>query len=440
MRLAGPLLAAQLLATATGVVDTIMSGHYHANDLAAVAIGNSLWLPLFLLISGLLIATTSMVARFYGSNDSEAIMSTVYQSIWLALIVALGVVLVLINAGPLLQWLDVEPELVRITSGYLYAIAFGMPAAAIFHGLRGFTEGMGRTRPFMISSGIAFVANIPLNYALIYGAWGLPELGGVGCGWATAMSMWLQVLVLGCFTAKSSNYDGIRLYRHWQAPRLQEMRKVFVLGFPIAIAVFAEVSIFAVIALLLAPVGALVVASHQVALSVSHMIFMLPLSLSQAVTIRAGYFLGKGEQQQSNFVARTGIFTAAGLSVFTFANILLFRETIVGWYTPDVEVQAIALTLFVWMAVYQMPDHIQIVANAALRAYHDTRVPMMLILTAYWLVALPLGFTLARTDWLTAPMDAEGFWIGLLVGLTMTCVLLTARLYRVSKRPLQRTV
>jgi len=436
LRLAAPLLAAQLLSTATGVVDTIMSGHYHANDLAAVAVGNSLWLPLFLLVSGMLIATTSMVARFHGAGDKQAIVTTTQQSIWLALIAALVAAVALMNVGPVLVWLGLEPELIRITDGYLYAVAFGFPAAAIFNGLRGFTEGMGRTKPYMISSLLAFLANIPLNYALIYGVWGLPEMGGVGCGWATAMSMWMQVLVLLWFTSRPKKYAGIRLYRRWQKPQLLEMRKVFSLGFPIAIAVFAEVSIFSAIALLLAPLGALVVAGHQVALSVSHMIFMLPLSLSQAITIRVGFFLGRGEQQQANAVARTGIMGAALLSMFTMTMILCFRETIVAWFTSDVEVQLLAASVFVFMAVYQFPDHVQIAANAALRAYHDTRVPLLLILLAYWVVALPLGYILARTDWLVEPIAAQGFWIGLLVGLAITGVLLTLRLYKIASRPM----
>lgn len=436
LRLAAPLLAAQLLSTATGVVDTIMAGHYHANDLASVAVGNSLWLPLYLLVSGLLIATTSMVARFYGAGDKEAIVTTTQQSIWVALSAALLAGLLLANIGPVLEWLELEPELIRITDGYLYAIAFGFPAAAIFNGLRGFTEGMGRTKPYMISSLLAFLANIPLNYALIYGVWGLPEMGGVGCGWATAMSMWIQVLVLGWFTSRSQDYAGVNLYTGFQRPNLKEMRKVFSLGFPIAIAVFAEVSIFSAIALLLAPLGAVIVAGHQVALSVSHMIFMLPLSLSQAITIRVGFFLGRGEQHLANAVARTGIIGAGLLSMMTMTMILNFREDIVAWFTSDVEVQLLAASVFVFMAIYQFPDHVQIAANAALRAYHDTRVPLLLILLAYWVVALPLGYLLARTELLGEPIAAKGFWIGLLVGLTITCVLLTLRLYRIASRPL----
>lgn len=437
VRLASPLLAAQLLSTGLGAVDTLMAGRYSASDLAAVAIGSSLWLPAYLLISGLLIGTTSMVARFYGAGDRAAIVTTVQQSIWLSLAVAAPCMYLLWNIDAVLSLLSVEAELAAITKSYLAGVAFGLPGVAIFSSLRSFTEGMGRTKPFMLSSLVAFLVNIPLNYGLIYGRWGLPELGGAGCGWATAASMWAQVVVLCWFTSQSRRYDNTVLFNRWQWPNLRSIREVARLGLPISLAVFAEVSIFSAIALLLAPLGALVVASHQIALSVSHLIFMLPLSLSQAITIRVGYFLGRQRQDLANFVVRTGILSTCVLALATMSLILIFRHTIIGWYTTDAEVQLVAAGLFVWMAIYQLPDQIQIASNAALRAYHDTRTPLALILFSYWGVAIPLGVVLARTDWLVSPLAAEGFWIALVVGLTLTAVLLGSRLFSIARRPLQ---
>lgn len=434
-RLASPLLAAQLLSTGLGAVDTLMAGRYAANDLAAVAVGSGLWLPVFLLITGLLIATTSMVARFYGAGDRGAIVTTVQQSIWLSLMVAAPCMVLLFNIDFALRWLSVDEAFAGITKNYLSAVAIGLPGAAIFSSLRSFTEGMGRTKPFMISSLVAFLVNIPLNYALIYGRWGFPELGGAGCGWATTVSMWSQVLVLYWFTSRADRYEGIRLFAHFQWPNGKKIRQIARLGMPISLAVFAEVSIFSAIALLLAPLGALVVASHQIALSVSHLIFMLPLSLSQAITIRVGYFLGRKQQDLANFVVRTGVLSSGMLALSTMTVILSFRHTIVGWYTTDVELQAVAAGLFVWMAIYQFPDQIQIASNAALRAYQDTRKPLAMILLSYWGVAIPLGISLARTDWWGEPLAAEGFWIALVVGLSLTAVLLSSRLIRIARRP-----
>lgn len=436
VQLAMPLLAAHLLTTATGVVDTVMAGRYHSNDLAGVAIGNSFTLPLFLLISGLLIATTSMVARYHGAGQKEAIKTVVQQSVWLSLALSGLCILVLVNAGILLGWMEVNADFTDIAQRYLIAVAFGYPAIAVASSLRAFTEGMGLTRPYMLGALVAFFANIPLNYGLINGLWGFPELGGEGCGWATAASMWLQALILVLFTARPQYYQGISLFSNWKMPNFSEIAKVARLGFPIAFAVFAEVSIFSTIALLLAPMGAIVVAGHQIALTTSHLIFMLPLSLSQAITIRVGYFLGQGEQALANFVVRVGISSAIGLALTTSLSILAFRHLLVGWYTNDTTVEAAAVTLFFWMALYQIPDQIQIAANASLRAYQDTRVPMVMILLAYWGIALPLGFILARTTILVEPMAAEGFWIGLLVGLTATALFLSARLIRVARRPL----
>lgn len=437
IRLAAPLLVAHLLTTAISTVDTLMSGRYHANDLAAVAIGNSIWLPASLLISGLLIACTSMVARFHGARDNTAITTTVQQSVWLALVVAVPVILLLLNVSPLLEWLAVDTKLQTITRGYLGAIATGVPAMALFSSLRSFSEGMGRTRPFMISSFIVFLVNIPLNYALIYGRWGMPELGGVGCGWATAICLWLHALIMINFTSRSEHYDGVVWYQHWQKPQWSTISKVLHLGVPIALAVVAEVSIFSTIALLLSPLGATVVAGHQIALTVSHIIFMIPLAMSQALTIRVGHFLGRGEQAHANYVVRSGFIGAALVSLSTLTLILLLRDSIVGWFSTDAAVQSLAVGLFFWMAIYQVPDQLQITANAALRAYQDSRTPLLLILVSYWGVALPLGFVLARTHWLGAPMAAEGFWIALVTGLSMTCLLLGSRLAWVAGRPVK---
>ncbi len=440
VQLAAPLLAAQLLVTGTSTVDTIMAGNYHADDLAGVAIGNSIWMPLYLLVAGLLIATTSMVARFHGADDAKSIVATVHQSVWLVLALSAACMAVLFNANWILAWMDVDPAFASITDGYLDALAWGVPGAAIFGCMRAFTEGMGRTKPFMISSALAFLTNIPLNYALIYGKWGLPELGGVGCGWATAFSMWLQVLVLGWFVSRRGDYGDVALLKGWQWPRWENIRSIAALGFPIAIAVFAEVSIFSMVALLLAPLGAVMVAGHQIALSASHLIFIFPLSLSQALTIRVGYFLGRNEQPYANFVARTGIGAAGVMALISLSLILLFRQSVVGFYTNDAQVQAVALGLFLWMAIYQFPDHLQIAANACLRAYQDSRIPLMLILLSYWGIALPLGYVLARTDWLLPAQGAQGFWMALVVGLTATAILLGWRLRVIAAEKVPATI
>ncbi len=436
VRLASPLLAAQIFTTAMGVVDTVMAGNYGAEDLAGVAIGSSVWLPIYLLVSGLLIGTTSMVSRFHGAEKPADIVTTVQQSLWMVLMAAALAVVLLLNITPLLDVMQISGSMQEITQHYLFGIAMGVPGAAIFSSLRAFSEGMGRTYPFMVSSCIAFLLNIPLNYSLIYGFGFLPELGGVGCGWATAVCMWVQVIVLMYFVTNPKRFDGVRLFSAWQWPQLKVIWNICRLGVPIAVAVFAEVSIFAVIALLLAPLGALAVASHQIALSTSHLIFMLPLSLSQALTIRVGYFLGRGQQGYANYVARVGITTAIVMALCSMTALLTFRENIVSWYTDDPEVTALAVALFFWMAVYQLPDHIQIACNATLRAYHDSRTPLLLILFSFWGIAMPLGYITGRTDWLVEPMAAAGFWLALVAGLTGTALLLSVRLWWRARQPL----
>ncbi len=437
VRLASPLLAAQIFTTGMGVVDTVMSGNYHADDLAAVAVGNSIWLPIYLFLCGLMIASTSMVARYHGARQPQQIVETVQQSLWLAMLVAALAMVLLCNVEPLLRLMQAEERLISISSDYLAAVAVGAPGAALFASLRAFSEGMGRTYPFMFASLLAFLLNIPLNYALIYGRWGMPEMGGAGCGWATAFSLWVQALVVLAYTSKPARYDLVRWYTGLRWPQPARIWAIARLGVPIALAVFAEVSIFSVIALMLVPLGTLAVASHQIALSTSYLIFMLPLSLAQALTIRVGYFLGQQRQSHANAVAVTGVVASILLALISMSLLLLFRHTVVDWYTTDPEVHLLAAGLFVWMACYQLPDHIQVSCNAILRGYQDTRVPLGLVLICYWLIALPLGYGAGVAGWFGEPMAAAGFWLALLVGLTGSCLLLGGRLLWLSRQPLR---
>lgn len=218
IRLATPLFTAQILISSATVIDTLMSGRYSAMDLAGVAVGSGIWLPVSLAISGFLIAATAIVARQFGAGTHDRVANTVQQSIWLALLLALPAFLFLINSKPLLVMFDVDEQLLPITSDYLFAVAFGLPGLALFSGLRAFAEGMGNTKPFMFSSLAAFVLNIILNYGFIYGHWGLPELGGVGCGWATAISMWAQGFILLWLTSGAKKFEGIDLYGQFHRP------------------------------------------------------------------------------------------------------------------------------------------------------------------------------------------------------------------------------
>ncbi|MNQ83948.1 Multidrug resistance protein NorM [compost metagenome] len=233
-------------------------------------------------------------------------------------------------------------------------------------------------------------------------------------------------------------YRTSRVFGRFDWPQWAVIKRLLGIGLPIGIAVFAESSIFAVIALLIGSLGATVVAGHQIALNVSSLVFMIPYSLGMAVTVRVGQALGRNQPRQARFAAGVGMATALGYACFSASLMLLTREQIATIYTADSTVIQIAAMLIVYSALFQFSDAIQVTAAGALRGYQDTRVTMILTLFAYWGIGLPVGYILGLTDWFGAASGPSGLWRGLIVGLTCAALMLSVRLARSARKRIRR--
>ncbi|MBT8768382.1 MATE family efflux transporter [Metapseudomonas boanensis] len=438
LKLALPIMIAQLSNSAMGFVDAVMAGRVSPRDLAAVALGNSIWIPVFLLMTGILLATTAKVAQRFGAGQQDEIGPLVRQALWLALVVGICGSVLLLNARPVLVLMGVDDALVTPSMGYLQGIAFGLPAVAFYYVLRCYSDGLGRTRPSMILGLCGLLLNIPLNYVLIYGHLGFAAMGGVGCGWATGTVMWFMLLGMLVWVIHAPAYKASRPLSHFEKPKWPEIKRLLGIGTPIGVAVFAESSIFAVIALLIGGLGATVVAGHQIALNFSALMFMIPYALAMAITVRVGQALGRGEPRAARFAAGTGLATALAYSCLSASLMLLFREEIAKMYSPDPQVIAVAAMLIVYSALFQFSDGIQVTAAGALRGYQDTRATMVITLFAYWGIGLPVGYALGLSDWLGEPSGPKGLWQGLVVGLTCAAVLLGWRLVRSARTRIRR--
>lgn len=436
--LALPIMVAQVAHTAMGFVDTLMAGRVSPEDLAAVALGNSLWVPVFLLMTGVLLATTPKVAQRFGAEQHEAIGPLVRQALWLGLGIGLLFAVLLWNAAPVMRWMQVDPALIEPAMAYLQAVACGFPPIALYQVLRCYSDGLGHTRPSMVLGLIGLVLNVPLNYIFIYGHFGLPAMGGVGCGWATALVMLAMTLGMFFWIARAPYYKPSRLFAHFEGPRWTDIGALLSVGVPIGVAVFAEASIFSVIALLIGGLGATVVAGHQIALNFTSMVFMIPLSLAMAITVRVGQALGRGAPRDARFVAGVGMVMALAYACLSATSMLLFRESIARLYTPDVAVIAVAAQLFVYAAMFQLSDVVQVTAAGALRGYQDTRMTMIFTLFAYWGIGLPVGYLLGLTDWLGEPTGPSGLWQGLIAGLSCAAILLGIRLTRSARQAIRQ--
>ncbi|MGR5303732.1 MATE family efflux transporter [Vibrio mediterranei] len=433
MHLSIPIILTQLATQAMGFVDTTMAGQVSAADLAAIALGASLWIPVLLLLRGVIMALTPVVAYHRGARDFESISVEFFQMVWLALISSALLVAYLVSAKPILEWIGVASEIIPIASDYAFALAFGVPGIALFYTLNGFCEGMNNTKAPMIISVIGLLVNIPVNYILIYGKFGFPELGAVGCGWATSLVYWLMSGLLYSYIKGHHHYKTIIRFTDIK-PRAKEMIHLLRLGLPIGMNIAVCGSIFAVIALLIGRIGAENVAAAQIALNISSMTYVIPMSISFGITIRVGHALGAKDKIGAIERSKIGILVAGLMSLISVTIFLLFPDWIIRLYTTDPAVSATAATLLVFTAMYQFSDALQTSSNGALRGYKDTKVPMLLAIASYWGLALPLGIVLGLTDHIVPAMGEKGFWIGILTGLTVAAILMLLRLRHVIKK------
>lgn len=425
-----PILVTQFAQAGLGLIDTIMAGHLSPTDLAAIAVGVGIWIPIMLLFSGIMIATTPLVAEANGAREFDNIPTIARQSLWMAGILGILAMLLLQLMPFLLPVFGVPASLQPKAGLFLHAIGFGMPAVTMYAALRGYSEALGYPRPVTAISLLALLALVPLNTLFMYGFGPIPALGSAGCGFATSILQWLMLIALAGYIYKAKAYHKTQVFSHWERFNPVWASRILKLGFPIGLAIFFEVSIFSSGAIILSPLGETVVAAHQIAISVTSQLFMIPMSLAIALTIRVGLYYGEKNWSAMRKVQSLGLLTATVFAVLTMTLMWLFRAEIITIYTRDAAVTSAALYLLLYAIGYQLMDGWQVSAAGCLRGMQDTQGPMWITMLAYWVIALPLGIYLARYT----RFGAAGVWTGLILGLSVACVLLLARLYHNNKR------
>jgi len=431
--LSWPLIVNNLSIAGIHTADAMMSGRLGAESLAAVAVGGSVWFFGFAFAMGTLMAISPIAARHYGAGNPELIGRYTRQGIYLAIFV--GLLATFIGGhlvGPLLGFVGIDPEFRQLTEDYVRALILGAPAIFVFLALRFTNEGMGETKPIMYASVLSLVANIFLNYVLMFGHFGAPALGVVGCGYASAITMWLIMITLAIYMKKSPVYRPLQIFARLGSIHFKELKEILVLGVPIAITITAEAGLFNAVSVLMGTRGAAIAAAHLVAINFAMTAFMIPLALSSGITIRVGHALGAGNSQAARFSGAFGILVCAAFMSCSAVAMLLFRDAVVGLYTNDPSVTAIAISLLLAAAIFQVADGVQIGSAGALRGFKDTRMPMAINIFAYWVLAFPLAY-LAAVTYKLAPVYT---WVAFIVGLSVAAVLLSWRYARISRAQL----
>ena len=436
LQLAMPLLVAQLAQMGTGVVDTVMAGRYSSVDLAAIAIGYNIWLPIYLFSLGIMLAVTSIVAQHYGAGRIETLRRCLPQAVWLALVLGVLSVPLCYFPGPIIDQLSLDAVTHGKVEAYLKACAFGLPGAALFQALRCHNQGVGIAKPFAIASVIGFLANVPLNYAFIYGRWGVPEMGAAGCGWATAISMWLSPVLISFYAIRSKPLREYMPALRWHAPDWRGLNEIFSLGLPIGLTFFLEVAVFSIIGLMIARVGNTAMAAHQIAFNVYDVLYVPLISVGSAMTTRMGHAIGAGRMPGVKLSLVCGLALSLVICALVAPILIFLPDPVARLYTEDPAIRAQASTLLRLASLFIFIDLVAVTSSAALRAFKDTRFPFVVMAIAYWLVALPMGYWLGLSDTSGDNYGTVGFWLGMIAGIAVAAVLASWRLSMWLRRPL----
>jgi MATE family multidrug resistance protein len=444
-RLSWPMLVGQLATVGMGVADVAMTGHVSADELAAVSLGASVWSIVLVTVMGVMMAINTVVAHEMGAGRTDQIPHSVRAALWKGLIVGLAGCLVANLCTLLFDHIGLDAHVADRASLFLHVISLGMPAFACYRALYGYTTSLNETRPVMVIAlgGLAF--NVLVNWLLVFGNLGFPQMGAIGCAVATATGMWLMLGAMVWWVRVAPAYRATYPFGKWEGPDWQEIGAMFRLGLPIGVTYFAEVSAFGAISLLVARFGVVQVSAHQIALNFVSLVFMVPLSFGIALMTRVGQALGEGNPQRARFVGWVGVGMSVAFGVLSAGFILLFRWEIARAYTSDLAVQQMCVQLLLFAALFQLSDSTQVAVASAIRGYKVTRGPMVIQLLAFWGVSLPVGCILGLApDWFPwsppTPMSATGFWMGLVLGLTVAAVLLTWAYQRLAKARIHATV
>ncbi|MDQ0206521.1 MATE family efflux transporter [Alkalicoccobacillus murimartini] len=427
-----PILITQISYHAMNVIDTMMSGRAGTTDLAGVAVGASLWAPILTGFNGILMAVTPIVAQLLGKGEKQTISRTIIQALYLSLILALIVYLAgMLFLPSILAFMGLETEVSHIAKHYLIGLSIGLIPLFASNVLRFFFDAQGFTRITMVILLITLPISALLNYLLIFGKFGFPELGGIGAGYATGFTYWIIFGLSVFMTFKIPSIRSYALFSNWFRPSLKAWKAQLSLGLPMGLSIFFEASIFSFVTLLVGRMFTTdIIAAHQAALNFASLLFMIPLSMSMALTIVVAYEIGSGRLKDARQYSRIGI--TASMLIITLASVLLyfFREPISYLYTDNEDVVALAMTFFIFAIFYQLSDAAQATLQGVLRGYKDATIPFIIALVSYWGIGIPSGYLLATlTD-----LGPYGFWIGIIIGLTCAAIGFWIRLAYINKR------
>ena len=441
IRLSTPIFVAQIAVMAYAVADTIITGHYHTDHLAAIGLGSAIWASLFLPMMGVVQGLSPIIGRHFGADEPRAIGCEFRAGVWVALALTVPIAIAFAFPDPILRLAQIPDNVRPLTRAYLQALACGVPALMLTRVFFAFAPAVGHPRAVMSINIAGLLCKIPLSYAFVHGAWGLPELGGPGCGVASAIIYWIMLSLAAATLWYGAPY---RRYAIWSGSWRFDgatVAGILRLGVPIGASILIEVTAFVFMALFLARLGATVSGAQQVVSNLAALLFMLPLALGIGTQVLIAQALGARRPLEARSVAHDGMRLTAGCASVVCLLVWLFRDTIVGLYTSDSGVAAITFELLPILIVFHWFDAVQCSATQSLRGYRQTLVPMFIYAFALWGIGLGLGYVLAFApwsawwpmSWTMRALGATGFWWAQAASLAVCAAALHWEFARISR-------
>lgn len=433
--LALPMFIAQIAQVGIAFVDTAMAGHLSKYDLAAVGIGANIFMTVYVTLLGVATSLNPIISQLFGAGKKEEIEDTADQSFWFCLGLGLiGSVTLLLLIIPLQNHLTMSDYTRHTVSLFLVGTAIAMPAAMLHRSLHAYAASLNKSTPIMIVSLVGLLLVIPFNYILMHGLFGLPRLGGAGCGFGTALAFWFDYLALRLYISRSAYFKPFKTRTRIKKPEWVRIKEFLKLGIPIGLSFFLEVSLFSFIALLIVGFGEVYVATQQIVINITSIVYMIPQTLGAALSVKVGQAIGEGSYRRARHVSGVGVSMGILLALCTASAVLLLRPQLISVYTNDPQIIVTGTMLLVYAAFFQVSDSIQTIVSGALRGYKLTKVAMIIHAISFWIFGLGIGYYLAFSQ----NMGLRGFWTALLISLTVAAVLLTSYLLNRSKAFLVR--
>ena len=431
--LAWPVFVSQLAVVLSGTIDTVVTGHASANDLAAMAVGSAIYSSIYVGLMGVVMALNPVVANRIGANDLPAAGRSLVDGLWMALMLSVIGGVAIGYPGLWVSLSHVTPEVGAKISGYLAGLVFALPAAILFRAVYAFNTGIGRPKLVMIINLIGLAIKLPLDIVLVYGRAGLPQMGAAGCAVATAVVAWASCLIaFGCLYFDQS-YRKFQFTPRW--PDWSRMRDLLRIGVPTGMSYIVEVTAFTSMAILAARLGAEVTGGHQIAANLAVLCYMVPLGLSIATATLAAQSLGARDAAMAERVLKVGLLLGIGFAATLSLLVFLLRHQLVQLYTNNPAAAAVAVTLIGFVVVFHLFDASQSVSSFVLRAYGRTLAPMLIDLSALWGVGLAGGYALAFYPIAGhQPLGINGLWLASTISLGLVAAMFISYAFFIARR------